>query len=142
MPVELPRYLHDCDNCIFLGQYKEYDLYICSSFHATLIARWASNGSCYLSAEVGSFSTSDAIIEGERRAVEDGIIKMSEILPLQHSEKASKLPGVPKEVSDALLNCKGYLDSPIMRKKFMHDDFYKEVIDSLRAAVKILKLEE
>jgi len=24
-----PRYIHDCDSCLFLGGYKEWDLYVC-----------------------------------------------------------------------------------------------------------------
>lgn len=30
------RYKHDCINCEFLGQYKEYDLYVCNVYADTL----------------------------------------------------------------------------------------------------------
>jgi hypothetical protein len=44
------RYDHDCERCIFLGQYKEYDLYFCPSRdYSTVIARWDSIPSNYAS---------------------------------------------------------------------------------------------
>ncbi len=48
-----PRYQHDCNACIFLGQYKEFDLYFCyhpeSDIDTTLICRYSSEGSEYCS---------------------------------------------------------------------------------------------
>lgn len=47
-----PRYEHDCDFCKFMGQYKEYDLYICPEDVLKLkeyIARYSSNGCDYYS---------------------------------------------------------------------------------------------
>jgi len=46
-----PQYKHDCSDCNYLGQYKEYDLYICLS-EPTLIARWSSKGPEYNSGVV------------------------------------------------------------------------------------------
>ena len=36
------RYIHDCDNCKFLGTYKHYDLYVCARNNTadTVIARF------------------------------------------------------------------------------------------------------
>lgn len=37
----MPRYEHDCSNCVYLGQYKESDLYFCPKdlLGPTIIAR-------------------------------------------------------------------------------------------------------
>ena len=41
-----PRYGHDCDDCVFLGWFKEYDLYFCSqSSIQTVLARFGNVGS-------------------------------------------------------------------------------------------------
>jgi hypothetical protein len=50
-----PRYEHDCSRCVFLGRYREYDLYWCPQDRSppnawpTVIARWSSCGPDYLS---------------------------------------------------------------------------------------------
>ena len=44
-----PRYQHDdCDACVYLGQFNEYDLYYCPG-EPTVIARASSNGPDYFS---------------------------------------------------------------------------------------------
>ena len=43
---EKPRYEHDCNTCVFLGQWKEYDLYYCSG-EPTVVARWSDEGGDY-----------------------------------------------------------------------------------------------
>lgn len=50
------RYTHDCEyshgrGCIFLGQYKKYDLYACVLGRVidTVVARWSSDGLDYSS---------------------------------------------------------------------------------------------
>ena len=45
------RYEHDCDNCVFLGRWKEFDLYYCPDAEGNndnFIARYGTDGS-YLS---------------------------------------------------------------------------------------------
>tara|TARA_R100001463_G_scaffold106247_2_gene160851 strand:- start:668 stop:997 length:330 start_codon:yes stop_codon:yes gene_type:complete len=45
------RYKHDCDNCVFLGRWKEFDLYYCPAAESNrdnFIARYGTEGS-YLS---------------------------------------------------------------------------------------------
>lgn len=46
-----PRFQHDCDNCIYLGQHEEYDLYYCTQGGdwPTVIARYGDEGSEYTS---------------------------------------------------------------------------------------------
>ena len=45
---------HDCNSCVFLGNYKEHDVYFCpkDSFGGTLIFRYSSEGSEYCSSPV------------------------------------------------------------------------------------------
>lgn len=44
----IKRYTHDCGECEFLGQYKEYDLYYCEK-EPTVIARYGNDGPEYMS---------------------------------------------------------------------------------------------
>ncbi len=46
-----PRYEHDCDRCLFVGTYENYDLYVCESSFTGLccIARFGNEGGAYLS---------------------------------------------------------------------------------------------
>lgn len=43
------RFKHDCDICVFLGQFNEYDLYFCDAGFATVIARYGDDGPEYMS---------------------------------------------------------------------------------------------
>ena len=47
---DTPRYVHDCKNCKFLGQYKEFDLYVCGVDKKinTVVARYSSVDSDYV----------------------------------------------------------------------------------------------
>jgi len=49
MRMPKPRFKHDCDNCIFLGQYKRFDLYVHAEEPKTVIARRSSNPEDYKS---------------------------------------------------------------------------------------------
>jgi hypothetical protein len=65
------RYQHDCISCVFLGRFKEYDLYYCSSNGTpsnrnTVIARYSDEGSEY---ESGIYSNSSHLIEAKFRAM-------------------------------------------------------------------------
>lgn len=44
-----PRYLHDCEQCVFLGQHEEYDLYYCTGYEKTPVARRSDAPSDYIS---------------------------------------------------------------------------------------------
>lgn len=56
-----PRFKHDCNSCIFLGQYNEYDLYFCpphekaSKAGGSLIARDSDRGQDYTSKDTVGF---------------------------------------------------------------------------------------
>lgn len=59
-----PRYLHDCDDCVFLGQFKEYDLYVHPDYEAdtsryikTVIARYSDDEPEYLSGAIYAHAT-------------------------------------------------------------------------------------
>ncbi len=42
------RYKHDCEQCIYLGEFSEQDLYFCEQGGIpTVIARWSDEGGDY-----------------------------------------------------------------------------------------------
>lgn len=45
------RFVHDCDKCLFLGQYKEKDWYYCSeqALDGSVIGRFGNDGPDYAS---------------------------------------------------------------------------------------------
>lgn len=47
-PNDMQRYVHDCDECKFVGVYKEHDLYFCKN-EPTVIARYGNEGYEYSS---------------------------------------------------------------------------------------------
>lgn len=51
--METKRFVHDCNHCIYLGQYEEFDLYWCKNKTYprldSVIARYSSEGSNYIS---------------------------------------------------------------------------------------------
>jgi hypothetical protein len=72
----MPRYNHDCDKCVFLGEYEEYDLYFCGQgtlLTSTVIARYSNNGEDYTSGI--DFATHyPPLIEAKSRAIEKGLL--------------------------------------------------------------------
>lgn len=81
-----PRYEHDCSTCIFLEQYKTYDLYYCPIgkkeptphvLGGSVIARYSSVGSEYTSGDFAillsgairelAYGVTEIIAEGEKR---------------------------------------------------------------------------
>lgn len=74
----MARYTHDCENCIDLGEFEEYDLYFCLQgvSSPTVVARFGNSGSDYLS---GIYRNSlHCLEEAKRRAVERGLIEAEE----------------------------------------------------------------
>jgi len=68
-----PRYNHDCSDCKFLGQFKEFDLYFCDHRGpATVISRYGNEPSAYNSGL--GFSKID-LIEAECRAVKEEFLR-------------------------------------------------------------------
>lgn len=70
------RYRHDCDQCVFLGQYMNRDdLYACGQQRLgwTVLARHGDEPSDYNSGMSGSFSMPE-LIEARRRAQALGLI--------------------------------------------------------------------
>ena len=77
-----PRYTHDCDRCIFLGQFKEYDLYFADHgglapgfvpIQATVIARYGNDGPEYTSG-LSAAMIHPALIEAKRLALAGGLL--------------------------------------------------------------------
>jgi hypothetical protein len=61
-----PRFVNICEQCIFLGQFEEYDLYFCDQNGAgyTVLARWSDESQDYTS---GLGSRLKPLVEAERR---------------------------------------------------------------------------
>lgn len=72
-----PQYQHDCDECTFLGQYGNYDLYFCTQGGGyrspTVIARYGNDGPEYTSGMI--FAGSDPLKEALQRANEAGLVE-------------------------------------------------------------------
>ena len=71
---ELPRYKHDCEDCIFLGHFEEYDLYYCPDDNpvlTTVIARYGDIGDQYMS---GLSSSCSPLMEAKGRARKRGFV--------------------------------------------------------------------
>ncbi len=64
----LPRFLHDCDKCVFLGRYEEYDLYFCGERRPAVIARYGSSPEENSSWGMGPVSLPN-LKEAQRRAI-------------------------------------------------------------------------
>lgn len=53
MSKQGPRYKHDCDACVFLCRWEEFDLYFCPPPTTTVLARYGDDGHQYASLDVG-----------------------------------------------------------------------------------------
>lgn len=72
MIPQLPQYIHDCSRCIFLGRYKNYDLYAhCYHPVVEMVARYSDDGPDYSAEDIGRIDTdgwhSEALIEAQSR---------------------------------------------------------------------------
>lgn len=49
--TDAPKYVHDCDVCVFLGNFEDMDLYVCrgESGGGTYVARQSDQDSDYIS---------------------------------------------------------------------------------------------
>ena len=74
--ADKPLFIHDCDRCIFLGTYKNEDLYFCVAGNMgldTVIARYGNKGYEYTSGL--SFADSVPVLaEAKRRAKEKNLL--------------------------------------------------------------------
>jgi len=66
-----PRFCHDCDSCIFLGQYGKYDLYVCPNGgrggREAFRAKGSFNGMVPGATRAAFLGSIDAIAEARRR---------------------------------------------------------------------------
>jgi hypothetical protein len=62
-----PRYDHDCDACVYLGQYEQYDLYYCPG-EPTIVCRYSSDGPDYRSGL-------DAAVIFDRVCYQEGLVR-------------------------------------------------------------------
>lgn len=77
---ESKRYAHDCDECVFLGRYGEYDLYYCEQKGlegcSTVIARYGNDGPEYKSG-LEFVGVIPALTEAAKRVIERGRISFN-----------------------------------------------------------------
>lgn len=89
--MEAPRYIHDCENCVFLGQHDEYDLYFCKQGcdADTVIARYGDEGARYTSG-LPLARVLPELAEAKRRAIERGLLE-EEVCQIQSDAVRSDL---------------------------------------------------
>jgi len=73
----MAQHIHDCDDCIFLGVFVEYDLYFHKTdVETTVLARRSSNGPDYLSGlEFARRGIHPPLVEALARAKTLGLIE-------------------------------------------------------------------
>lgn len=83
----IERYDHDCESCVFLGPYQQFDLYYCGDLGrlSTVIARWSSDGPDYASGMCFAVArTIEELAVALDRAVQMGLCDKAGV-PLQRS---------------------------------------------------------
>jgi hypothetical protein len=93
--MDTKRYVHDCDDCVFLGRWKEYDLYIHPNTNlekVNFIARFSDNGPDY-------YSGRDIALEQHQAALNGGML-----LPLGMAVTKAKLTRVVCQYVPVLIN--------------------------------------
>lgn len=71
-----PRFTQDCDQCVFLGLYEEYDLYYCpQGDRPTVIARFGEGPEYYSGMGIAQFTDNDShpLVEARERAINAGL---------------------------------------------------------------------
>jgi hypothetical protein len=71
-----PRYIHDCEECVFLGTHSKYDLYYCKA-NPTVIARYGTEGD-YTSG-LACASTDPILAIATVRAIVAGLLTTEEV---------------------------------------------------------------
>jgi hypothetical protein len=70
------RYLHDCEECVFLGTHERYDLYFCAAT-PTVIARYGVEGD-YISGLILA-STVPALAIATVRTISAGLLTTEQV---------------------------------------------------------------
>jgi hypothetical protein len=78
--IHTPKYIHDCEECEYLGQYANADLYLHKGAFTTFIARFSSEPSDYTSAPAWvnydeGYFYNEYTAESRRRATEMGLLR-------------------------------------------------------------------
>lgn len=77
-----PKFVHDCEACVYLGEHEGEDLYYCAKSIQTVIARYGNEGSDYMSGMRFADPTSPNLAEAKRRANERGLTRFTAELGL------------------------------------------------------------
>ena len=68
------RYKHDCDNCVYLGEYKNADLYFCNQISVkTVVARFSDYGPDYISG-LDIADKDEYLHTAKQKAIEIGLL--------------------------------------------------------------------
>ena len=77
----MPLFIHDCEECMYLGEFNNCDLYYADhgGLPDTVIARYGSDGPEYVSGMIfANKGLIPELVEAKKRAVEQGLILSSE----------------------------------------------------------------
>jgi hypothetical protein len=93
-----PRYEHHCNECTFLGQYDQYDLYYCSR-EGTVIARFSNEEDEYASGiELGILGVE--YVKGESHPLRECLIRALMIPELRHEINEDVIKSRPEMARD------------------------------------------
>lgn len=93
--AEMPRFTHDCSCCTFLGRHnsrgEDWDLYVHTTGHPTVLARWGCEGPEYTSGLEGSYSQTSPLTEARIRAQKLGLLQY-DVYQAMHYATAGSQP--------------------------------------------------
>lgn len=80
-----PFYPHDCTQCVFLGRYDGYDVYVCPQHGSpTIVARYGDDGHEYKSG--GTIHSHDEVLSwGLGEAFARGFLKLDTTVALENA---------------------------------------------------------
>lgn len=73
------RYIHDCEECVFLGTHSHYDLYYCEA-NPTVIARYGTDGD--YNSGLACASTDPVLAIATVRAIAAGLLTTEQVRSL------------------------------------------------------------
>lgn len=89
--TDKPRHIHDCGCCTFLGTYPygrdTLDLYVHGGNHATVIARYGSEGPEYTSGLEASYGGNGPLTAARLRAQERGLLEYDVYQALHYAQR-------------------------------------------------------
>ena len=101
----MPLFEHDCDECVFLGTYKDTDLYFCDPLRPTVLYRYGNDPSEYGSGlGFGIQFPNSRYGEALRRAVVKGLYPVGPIHTVKAIETRPFFTGLYCEADGSMCN--------------------------------------